>query len=297
MQRNLFKTLGVLLWLAPAVIAYRFWLVWDRLPSRMASHFDAAGHANGWMPRENTFYFTVGFVALLAAVFSIALFVIVRRYALAKLYWVLLAFFHLELWAVVYSLNSTLDYNLDGSPLVTLPLLTVTAFGTLVVLIVAFYEKRGTALPSTDVVAEEVHSAKGWSALFLLPLVAIVASAVAVPNLIARLTVGIVAVLVLAAVAMAWDGFHYSFTRHGVEIRTLGFRLKSIPLRQIKNYEIKNWNVARGYGIRGVGNHKAYVWGKTGVRVEMYDGEIFLGHGDPQRIIHDLNVIKRYQLS
>jgi len=46
-----------------------------------------------------------------------------------------------------------------------------------------------------------------------------------------------------------------------------------------------------------VGNHKAYVWGKSGVRVEMYDGEVFLGHNDPQRIVHDLNVIKQYQRS
>jgi hypothetical protein len=96
---------------------------------------------------------------------------------------------------------------------------------------------------------------------------------------------------------MAWDGFHYYFTRHGVEVRTLRFRLKSIPVLEIKNYEIQPWNPVGGYGIRGLGNRKAYVWGKSGVRVEMYDGEVFLGHNDPQRIVHDLNVIKRYQQS
>jgi len=48
-----------------------------------------------------------------------------------------------------------------------------------------------------------------------------------------------------------------------------------------------------GFGIRGLGNRKAYVWGKTGVRVEMYDGEVYLGHGDPQRIVHDLDLVKQ----
>jgi hypothetical protein len=92
---------------------------------------------------------------------------------------------------------------------------------------------------------------------------------------------------------MAWDGFHYFFTRHGIEVRTLGFLLKSVPLLQIKSYEVQDWTPSRGYGIRGVGNRKAYVWGNRGVRVEMFDGEIFLGHSDPQRIVHDLNVIRR----
>jgi len=111
------------------------------------------------------------------------------------------------------------------------------------------------------------------------------------------MTIAGIGLVSLAAFVMAWDGFHYFFTRHGVEIRTLGFRLKSIPALQIKTYEIQSWNPWQGLGIRGVGNHKAYVWGKTGVRVEMYDGDVFLGHSDPQRILHDLNIIKRYQRS
>ena len=297
MNRSLYKILSAMLWLAPAAIGYRFWLVWSRLPLRMASHFDMAGRANGWMPRETSLYFTVGFVAFLAMVFSIVLFAIEKKYGLAKLSWTLLAFFHLEIWAVVYCLNSTLDYNLDGSPIATVPLLMVSAVGLIAVLAVAFSEKRGTALTPGDVLAEEVHSGRVWSALFLLPLPLMIVTAVAIPNAMARLTVGIVTALVLGAFAMAWDGFHYFFTRHGVEVRTLGFRLKSIPLMQIKNYEIQRWSAARGYGIRGVGNHRAYVWGKTGVRLELYDGEIFLGHSDPQRIVHDLNVIKHHQYS
>jgi hypothetical protein len=166
-------------------------------------------------------------------------------------------------------------------------------------LIVTLAEKRGERLPVTvapdnDAIVEEVHNGRPWSGLFLIPIVVLTAIVLVVPNQSGRLAMALVAIVMVLACAMAWDGFHYSFTRHGVEIRTLGFRLKSIPLLQIKKYEVGNWNPLRGYGIRGIGNHKAYVWGNKGVRVEMFDGEVFLGHADPQRIVRDLNVITNH---
>ena len=295
MNRAWYKTLTALLWLAPGALGFRYWQIWDRLPARVAGHFDAAGRANGWLTREASLYYTVGFLAFLAAIFTVVLYAVERKYPLAKLSWALLAFLHLEIWSVAYGLNSTLNYTLYGTPVAIVQLPIVTGLGVLAIVIVALWEKRGNALSQSELVAEEVHAGKAWSVVFLAPVIVLVAVALAVPNSVARMTLCVVGFVMLTALAMAWDGFHYYFSRHGVEIRTLGFRLKSIPLLQIKNYEIQKWNPVRGFGIRGVGNHKAYVWGKTGVRVQMYDGEVFLGHNDPQRIVHDLNVIKRYQ--
>jgi Protein of unknown function (DUF1648) len=297
MNRAGYKTLASMMWLAPLVMALRYWMLWDRLPLRMATHFNAAGEGNGWMPRDVSLYVDLGFLAFLLAVFSFVLYLVSRRHELGKLAWALLAFFHVEVWTTLYLLNSTLQYNIDGTPIVVAPLLVVTPLGALAIVVLAVVEKRGASFAHSpsDVVAEEVHSGKTLSLLFLLPLVAVIVTVVTVPNSIARLSVAIFGALVLAAFVMAWDGFHYFFTRHGVEIRALGFRLKSIPLMQIKDYAIASWSPMRGYGIRGVGNCRAYVWGRTGVRVEMYDGEVFLGHEDPQRIVHDLNAIKSYQ--
>lgn len=297
MNRTWYKTLTALLWLAPLVMALRYRQLWDRLPVRMASHFDAAGRANGWMPREASLYFDLGFLVLLLTVFSLALYVVQSKYPPARLSWALLAFFHVEIWAMVYLLDSTLAYNIDRSPIAVAPLLVATPIGIVAILIFAFAEKRGNVLPATDVVAEEVHSGKPWSLLFLLPLVPVAVAFASMPSTAARFGAAALGTLFLAVFAMAWDGFHYFFSRHGIEIRTLGFRLKSVPLLQIKRYEIQDWSPVRGYGIRGIGNHKAYVWGRQGVRVEMYDGEIFLGHSDPQRIVHDLNVIKQQSQS
>jgi hypothetical protein len=101
------------------------------------------------------------------------------------------------------------------------------------------------------------------------------------------------AILMLGAAALAWSGFHYLFTNAGVEIRTLGFRLRSIPTEQIKEYAVGRWTPTGGYGIRGVGDKRAYVWGNKGVRIKTTDGEIFLGHSEPERIVHDLDLIKQ----
>jgi hypothetical protein len=98
-------------------------------------------------------------------------------------------------------------------------------------------------------------------------------------------------VLLLGAAALAWSGFHYRFTGHGVEISTLGFRLRSIPLQNIKAYAVAPWNPMAGYGIRGIGERRAYVWGNTGVRLMLSEGEVFLGHREPERIMNDLNLI------
>jgi Protein of unknown function (DUF1648) len=296
MKRNWFITFAVLMWLAPVVVAYRYWQVWQQLPVRMVSHFDAAGHSNGWMPRETSLYFSLGCMMFTLGVFSAVLSIVARKYPLAKLSWALLVFFHLEVWMIAFLMNSIVNYNLDGSPIAIAPFLVVTPIAVVVLLIFALAEKRGdrlpiTVAPHTDVTVEEVHNGRAWSALFVV-LAAIV---LVVPNQSGRLAMALVAIVMVLACAMAWDGFHYSFTRHGVEIRTLGFRLKSIPLLQIKKYEAGKWDPLRGYGIRGIGNHKAYVWGNKGVRVEMFDGEVFLGHADPQRIVRDLNVITNYQ--
>jgi hypothetical protein len=139
-----------------------------------------------------------------------------------------------------------------------------------------------------------LHSGRLWGAIFAIPLVATGSVVAVVPNPTLRFAAGLRGLLFMGVFAMAGDGFHYCFTRHGLEIRTLGFRLKSIPGSQIRQYGVESWNPRSGYGIRGLGNHKAYVWGNRGVRVHLDDGEVFLGHSSPQCIVHDLDLIKQF---
>jgi hypothetical protein len=144
------------------------------------------------------------------------------------------------------------------------------------------------------ILAEEVHAGRLWAALLFVPVVAELAVLTAIPNVATRVAMGLIALLLLGAAALAWSGFHYLFTDAGVEIRTLGFRLRSIPTEHIKEYAVDRWSAVGGYGIRGIGDKRAYVWGNKGVRIKTTDGEIFLGHREPERIVQDLDLIKQF---
>jgi uncharacterized membrane protein len=58
------------LWLALPLVLVRYLSVWDRLPVRMAAHFNAAGQANGWMSRDVSLLFMVGIMLCLLVTFT-----------------------------------------------------------------------------------------------------------------------------------------------------------------------------------------------------------------------------------
>jgi hypothetical protein len=142
-----------------------------------------------------------------------------------------------------------------------------------------------------DLLAEETHSGRAWSLIILVALVGPAIGVALVPSTASRWAVALVGVIAIGTFAMSWSGFQYRFLRHGVEIRMLGFRLRSIPKQSIVSYSIEPWAFIRGYGIRGIGSTRAYVWCNQVVHIKTSSGEIFLGHRDPQRIVRDLYMV------
>ena len=142
-----------------------------------------------------------------------------------------------------------------------------------------------------DVLAEETHSGRSWSLMILVALIGPMIGVALVPSTVGRWAVALVGVIAIGTFAMSWSGFQYRFLRQGVEIRMLGFRLRSIPRQSIVSYLIEPWALIRGYGIRGVGSSRAYVWCNKVVHIKTSNGEIFLGHNDPERIVCDLNLV------
>lgn len=142
-----------------------------------------------------------------------------------------------------------------------------------------------------DLLAEETHASRIW---FLLILPAVVVPIVSVffypapPAIVALVFVG---GLGFGALALTWSGFQYRFLRHAVEVRTLGFKLRTIPRQEIVSYAIESWSLPRGYGIRGIGNTRAYVWCNKVVHIKMTNGDVYLGHNDPERIVRDLDQV------
>jgi Protein of unknown function (DUF1648) len=290
-NRSWWKLSVVLLWLALPLIALRYWLVWDRLPARMATHFNAANQPNGWMSREASLMFTLGLFVFLPTLFTV---IITRIRKPDTAAWSVLAMFYVILGVIYRISDSVLEYNLTGQPLPLVPVIVTLFAAIFMVVIVSFSSKRGQSLPAGTVLAEEVHPGRLWALVLFLPAVVELAVIVAIPDPGLRLALGLVALVMLLAGSMAWSGFNYVFTSAGVEVRTLGFRLRSIPLDQIKEYSAAPWSLAGGYGVRGFGERRAYVWGNRGVRIKTSDGEVFLGHSHPERIVHDLDAIKQF---
>jgi hypothetical protein len=148
-----------------------------------------------------------------------------------------------------------------------------------------------------DVLAVETHAGRAWSLLMLPMLIVPAVSVIFYPTSAARFALVIVAVVGIGALGLVLSGFQYRFLRHGVEISTLGIRLRTIPRQQIVSYSIESWGLPRGYGIRGIGRTRAYVWGNKVVHVKTTNGDVYLGHNDPEKIVRDLNQVTGFATS
>jgi hypothetical protein len=291
MNRTFWKTLVATMWLALPVIALSYWLAWDRLPSRLATHFDAAGRANGWMPPENSLVFGLGITAVMLVIFTIILTLARKSGAFS---WAMLGFSYVLVGVMVYANESILNYNLNGNPVRPWPVLIAVVIASVALVTGTLGMKRGRDLPPASVLAEEVHASTAWGLILGIPAAIELAIAVISRNAGLRIGMGLGAAVLFLAALLAWSGFQYIFSNAGLEIRTFGFRLQSIPADQIREYAADHWRVLGGYGIRGLGDCRAYVWSNTGVRIKTGTGQVFLGHRDPARIIHDLDVLKQF---
>ena len=143
--------------------------------------------------------------------------------------------------------------------------------------------------------AEEVHAAPLWALVFaVLTAVELVVIAV-IPFRGLRLVMSLPALILLAVTALAWSGFHYRFTVTASRSALSASVCAPFRCENIKAYAVAPWNPMGGYGIRGIGERRAYVWGNSGVRIMLSDGEVFLGHREPEKIMNDLNLIRKSQ--
>jgi hypothetical protein len=291
MDRSLYRLFSWLLWLGLPVVGLRLFTVWDRLPMRLATHFDLAGQPNGWMSPNGFLAFTVVTITIIAAISTIVAY---RASQPDLSAWTLLGFFYVVVGILYGAADSIVNYNLYGRGVHVVPYL-IAGFGSMFVLLVVYIgTRRGPQLPAENLIADEVHASRLWALVLALPVVLMAVLAAAAPNLTVRLVLVLPILLLVMAVIMAWSGFHYIFSNSGLEIRTLGFRLRTIPASQIRDYAVATWGPAGGYGIRGVGSTRAYVWSKKGVRIHLWDGEVFLGHREPERLVRDLDAVMSF---
>ena len=112
MERKLLITAVVLAWLALPLTALNFSRAWDRLPQRIAVHFDADWQPNGWTSREGARTLALGTTGFLLLVFTIAALAVSRSRTSAFSRWALVVVFYVAL-GLIYSVNKWIvDRNL-----------------------------------------------------------------------------------------------------------------------------------------------------------------------------------------
>jgi uncharacterized membrane protein len=76
MKRGWYTMATLLMWLALPLTALNYWRVWDRLPMRMAVHFDANWQPNGYTSREGALLLALGIIAFMLVLFTVASFAV-----------------------------------------------------------------------------------------------------------------------------------------------------------------------------------------------------------------------------
>ncbi len=295
MNRRAFQFFTWLTWLSLPLIAVRYWQLWDQLPLRMATHFDVHGHPNGWMSRDTALCFGLGIPAFLLVIFTLVLLVRYSAKQADAASWTLLMFFYFILGVTVYGNDRVLGYNLSGTSVRLGSAFLLLPLAAVILVAVCASTRRGQPLPAEHWIAEETHASPLFAILFLVPLFVMLWALSTASLASVRLGMALMCALFLVIAIFTASGFRYYFGAAGVEVRALGYRLRSIPASQIVSYDVEPWNILRGYGIRGVGGTRAYVWCNRVVHIKTSQGDVFLGHNQPERIIHDLDMITHKQ--
>lgn len=287
-SRTLFGLFSALQWLALPILVLDFASVWQKLPDRVATHFDLAGQPNGWMSRQEALLVILG---VSTAVLIIATWIASRVQEPDPTAWGLVALFYIIQGTLIYAAQSVIDFNLHATPVRPGPVLLVGIVAAGLLIVFSLSTRRGEHLPAGRVYATEHHASVLWAAVCGVPLLILIPIVATASVAALKIALGLAALIGVWGAAMAAFGFQYTFGSNGVDIRTLGFRLRSIPAADIRSFAEDDWPFWNGRGIRGVGNRRAYVWGNRGVRIQTNTGEVFLGHNEPRRILRDLDRI------
>jgi hypothetical protein len=117
MERRLLFAAVVLAWLALPLTALNFSRAWDRLPQRIAVHFDANWQPNGWTSREGARTLALGTTGFLLAVFTLAAFAVSRSRASTLSRWGVVIVFYIAISLIYFVNNWIVDRNLTPQSL------------------------------------------------------------------------------------------------------------------------------------------------------------------------------------
>lgn len=114
MNREFYKPAVWLMWAALPITGLEYWRVWDRLPLRMAVHFDSNWQANGYTSREGAIMLGLGIMAVLLLFFTVA--ALIARAMKPGASWPMLLAFYVVLGFLWFGNHSIVEWNLNPPP-------------------------------------------------------------------------------------------------------------------------------------------------------------------------------------
>lgn len=110
MNRSAFKTAVWMAWTLLPITALNYWYCWDRLPAKMAVHFDANWQPNGFTTRQGSLWFSLGLISFMLVVCTAVSYLVLALKQRAA--WPVLVTLYLALGFCLYGSNAIVEYNL-----------------------------------------------------------------------------------------------------------------------------------------------------------------------------------------
>jgi len=114
MNGRWYKSLVGMMWLALPITALGYTSNWDRLPGRMAVHFDANWQPNGYTSREGALELGLGIMVFMLVVSTVGLLIAHALKPAAA--WPLLVIFYVTIGFVWFGNHSIIKWNLNPPP-------------------------------------------------------------------------------------------------------------------------------------------------------------------------------------
>ena len=318
MTRTHWRNLSLLPWLILPAMLWRYWQLQDLLPERIAVHFNANNMPNGWSETGSFAFGFLGMTVGMLALFTVLSFLPKRPKSFA---WALMLVEYGVSAVMCLAFIGILEFNaLNRADVLRIAgrvamLTPVVAIAAVVIAMakagrdeIGAHSGAAMSPTSTDpvvspsqgrLVAEESQRAPLAAVLFavLAGLFLVIAFKLPPSPIWLRILLYAVTALMLWVITQAWGGFRYRVTSTGVEVRTGGIRVCSIPKANIQEYRVAQIDPLGdfgGWGIRMLPGKRAFIWhGHEAVRIRTPQRTVYLGHDQPERLVKDLDVMMK----
>ncbi|HLH07418.1 MAG TPA: DUF1648 domain-containing protein [Terriglobales bacterium] len=319
MTRTNWRTMSLLPWLVLPLMLLRYWQLQDALPEKIAVHFSLNNVPNGWSDKGSFAFGFLGMTVGMLALFTVMSFIPRRPKSIG---WALMLVEYAVSAVMCLAFLGVLEFNalnrpellqIAGRVAIITPIVVVAAVvisvvkaGRDQVRALSFAQESSTLTgPVVDpsqgrLLAEEAQRAP-LAGVLLAAATAI--TALAARRLSSEGPVGLKILLYSVLVLLVWitfqafDGFHYRVTTSGVEVRTGGIRLCSIPKARIQEYRAVPCDPLTefvGWGWRWARGKEAFLWhGHEAVRIRTPGRDFYLGHDQPERLVRDLDAMMK----